>query len=487
MAPSSSSSPSKSPVPSLHPSLHFTPIPECEEEDDFHEERYKNRATTTPSSDGGSSATPNHHRRNNNYQHTRTPLHHSGNRKRHDDDEYGGSSVSCNKCRPHHSHRDKFSVVPLESHNNNNPSFISSPNLIIKSIFQSLTRRSPKPSSALPPRSSSSSSVSAAADASREEQWRLAVAELSHKLIQATKKKEDAVTEASRLKTSMSELEKKLNKLEIYCHNLKSGLDECSSKKQSVPVAFNDRIIQQFLVSVSESRTSIRALSRALASQLRTVGGKVYERLSLLLQPFDVRINSFAKNPKSLIFYLEAILSRAFFEDFEASGFQKNGSTRILNPIDRCESNYASFNVLMELTWDEVLSRGTRHFSEEFSRFCDRKMSDVVSMLCWNRAWPEPLLQAFFGASKSVWLVHLLANSVNPGLQIFRVEKDDRFDPIYMEETGGDRYKSVVRAMVQPGFYVYGSVVKCKVVCKHCGSDEEEDRMVKECNKTTRV
>lgn len=96
------------------------------------------------------------------------------------------------------------------------------------------------------------------------------------------------------------------------------------------------------------------------------------------------------------------------------------------------------------------------------------------------------LWQAFFGASKSVWLVHLLANSVNPGLQIFRVEKDDRFDPIYMEETGGERFKSLVRAMVQPGFYVYGSVVKCKVVCKQCGSDEEEleDRTVKECNKS---
>ncbi|CAN6810683.1 unnamed protein product [Brassica oleracea] len=129
----------------------------------------------------------------------------------------------------------------------------------------------------------------------------------------------------------------------------------------------------------------------------------------------------------------------------------------------------------MELTWDEVLSRGTNHFSEQFSRFCDRKNEcHVASMLCWNRAWPEPLLQASFGASKSVWLDHLLANSLNPGLQIFRVERDDRFDPVYKEETGGDRYKSVVRAMVQPGFYVYGSVVKCKVVCKHCGSDYEE-------------
>ncbi|CAN6884734.1 unnamed protein product [Brassica oleracea] len=154
----------------------------------------------------------------------------------------------------------QFSVVPLESHNNNNPSFISSPK--------------PSFAASLLPRSSSSSA--SVADASREEQWRLAVAELSHKLIQATKKKEDAVTEASRLKTSMTELEKKLNKLEIYCHNLKSGLDECSSnnKKQSVPVRFNDGIIQQFLVSVLESRSSIRALSRALASQTRSCLGE---------------------------------------------------------------------------------------------------------------------------------------------------------------------------------------------------------------------
>nr|VDD50313.1 unnamed protein product [Brassica oleracea] len=81
-------------------------IPECKD-DDFHEERQQNRAT--PSSDSGSSATPSrrHNRRSNeNYQHTLTPLHHNGSRKRHDsDDEYGGA-VSCNKCRPHHSHCD---------------------------------------------------------------------------------------------------------------------------------------------------------------------------------------------------------------------------------------------------------------------------------------------------------------------------------------------------------------------------------------------
>ncbi|KAK9276503.1 hypothetical protein L1049_006037 [Liquidambar formosana] len=98
-------------------------------------------------------------------------------------------------------------------------------------------------------------------------------------------------------------------------------------------------------------------------------------------------------------------------------------------------------------------------------------MSEIVAMLGWNRAWSEPLLQAFFGASKCVWLVHLLANSVHPSLPIFRVDKGVRFDSIYMEDMGGDRARklvpAVVRIMVAPGFYVYGNVVKCKVLCRY--------------------
>ncbi|KAG5400432.1 hypothetical protein IGI04_015039 [Brassica rapa subsp. trilocularis] len=236
----------------------------------------------------------------------------------------------------------QFSVVSLESHNNNNPYFISSPNIIIKSIFQSektqtLFRRFP------------SAAVFLLLRLRRRGFQRRAVAQ------------------------QQQETE-----------------HPCSVQRWDHPA------VPRLGVGISLFDQSPEQSSRVADSQLRTVGGKVYERLSLLLQPFDVKINSFAKNPKSLISYLEAILSRAFFENFELLSFQvsENGSTRILNPSDRCESNYASFNVLMELTWDEVLSRGTKHFSEKFSRFCDRKNEcHVTSMLCWNRAWPEPLLQ----------------------------------------------------------------------------------------------
>ncbi|GLU05656.1 hypothetical protein SLE2022_227440 [Rubroshorea leprosula] len=451
MAPSFSSSSSfKSPPPPPHHFPRFTPIQECEREELEVETPSVKRVTT---------------------KHIPTPLHDRSNiasaRKHHESCDEG--SVSCYHCRPHA--REKISVVPLDNNgvNKHHTSSMASPNIIFKSFFQSLIRRSPK---------------STGKSSGTEEQWKIAVSELSHKLIQATRKRDEAVLEASRLKYSMAELEKKLNKLEVYCHNLKSGLDECSGNSpykmgkghnfyqvnNREGGVFNEKVIEQFLASVSEATSSIRVLSRSLTIQLRHMGGKVYERISVLLQPYDIKV-SHSKNPKALLFYLEALLNKAFFEDFESSGFQKNSVNQILNPIDCCEANYGSFNDLQGLTWEEVLNKGTRHFNEEFSRFCDRKMSDIVAMLGWTRAWPEPLLQAFFGASKSLWLLHLLANSVHPGLPIFRLDKGVKFNPVYMEDIGGERAKklnpSTVRIMVTPGFYVYNNVVKCKVLCRY--------------------
>ncbi|CAI9760275.1 unnamed protein product [Fraxinus pennsylvanica] len=462
MANSSSSSSS---IPSLSPHHppHFTPIEEGNEDEEFSQGRSSFRATT-PSE----------------YRHHPTPLHqHSSENRgkgssktRPDGDETAG--VLCNKCRPNN--REKFSVVPLENNGVHKLS-MSSPNRLFKSILASFGKKSPK------------SSDGGSSTVSMEEQWKIAVAELSNKLIKATKKRDEAILEASKLKYSMAELEKKLNKLEIYCHSLKSGLEVCSSTSNASPyqnpkicssshlnlecikVGDQEKVIEHFLVSVSEARSSIRILSRSLTVQLKQMGGKVFDRIASLLQPYDIKI-SLSRNPRSLLtFYLEALVNRAFFEDFESIGFQKSSPNQILNPINRCEANFAMFNALQGLTWDEVLNKGTRHFSEDFSKFCDRKMSEIVAMLGWNRAWSEPLLQAFFGASKSVWLVHLLANSVHPNLPIFRVDKAVRFDSVYMDDMSGDKAKklvpTMVRIMVTPGFYVYNNVVKCKVLCRY--------------------
>ncbi|KAI5382692.1 IRK-interacting protein [Lathyrus oleraceus] len=482
---SSISSPSSSKSPPLISSRHspqFTPIQEEHEFDEYSNENRSQSRRTTPTN----STTPNHNH-NHNHHHHLHHIHHpptpivnkntkNHKKKRSETDQEDGS-VSCNKCRPHS--RDKIFILPYDQTNSGNRSYsslLASPNGIFKSIVSKLTRKSPM-------------SATTNNSNNNEEQWKMAVSELSHKLVQATRKRDEALQEASRLMNSMSELEKKLNKLEIYCHGLKSGLEECNinSNNTNSTVAnssvsqkniyhhhvlqdTDNNVVQHFLVSVSEARSSVRLLSRSLTMQLRHTGNKVYEKVSSLLQPYDIKI-SFSKNPRSLLFYLEALLNKTFFEDFESIAFQKNGCNRILNPMERCESSYTSFNMIHGLTWDEVLSKGTRHFSEDFSRFCDRKMSEIVAMLGWNRAWSEPLLQAFFVASKSVWMVHLLANSVHPSLTIFRVDKGVNYDSVYMEDMGGDKSSrlvpNMVRIMVAPGFYVYGSAVKCKVLCRY--------------------
>ncbi|KAL8150465.1 hypothetical protein V2J09_020273 [Rumex salicifolius] len=428
---SSCSSSSNSPHILFHRSNHFIPVT-IEEGNESNEEESSERCRI------GSLTPPSYHNRTPIYHHKSSPGTTIGaiigaRLSEKSRPEKVSVTVTFNKCRPNT--RDKMAsyVVP-------------SPNRIFKSIVDGLARMSPKPSF------ETSSTCSPAVEA-KENQWKMAAEELSRKLAEATRKRDEAIVEASELKYSMAELEKKLNKLEIYCHSIRSGF-EVVNRHGLTPFSQlssdgNDRIINEFLISVAGARTAVRSLSRALTVQIRQMGAKVFERISSL--------------------YLEALLNSSLFEGFELTGFTESSSNRILNPLDRCEAQYAAFSSLQGLTWEEVLSKGTKHFSEDFSRFCDRKMGQIVGSLGLGLAWPESLLQAFFDASKSVWLVHLLANSVHPGLAVFRVEKGSVFDSVYMEDMGEDRaarslVPTVIRIMVAPGFYVYDSVIKCKIL-----------------------
>ncbi|CAA6673597.1 unnamed protein product [Spirodela intermedia] len=89
---------------------------------------------------------------------------------------------------------------------------------ILKSVFSSFTWGSPH--------FSSCSAASSYASSAREEEWKLAATQLSYKLLQAIRKRDEAISEASRLKLSVSELEKKLTRLENYSHDLKSTLEQ---------------------------------------------------------------------------------------------------------------------------------------------------------------------------------------------------------------------------------------------------------------------
>lgn len=215
----------------------------------------------------------------------------------------------------------------------------------------------------------------------------------------------------------------------------------------------------------------IRVLSRLLGSQLPRMGLSVHEAIFAFLRSYGMEISLGTTNPKNMVLYLESLLNHSFFENFETVGFGKDAATStILNPTERCRANFDIFKALKGMTWQEVGDKGAKHFSERFGQFYDRKMNEIRQMLKWRSAWSEQLLEGFFCASKSVWLVHLLANSVHPGISIFRVAEGAGFDPVYMEQaTSSGRNARVrtakVQVMVAPGFYVHNNMVKCKVLC----------------------
>ncbi|KAK2425056.1 protein GRAVITROPIC IN THE LIGHT [Trifolium repens] len=307
---------------------------------------------------------------------------------------------------------------------------------------------------------------------------------LKRELMEAHESRDSAILEVSEMRSSFGELKQKLEYLEGYCEELKKALKQAMQAKESplcdeklgngenlmmpMPVS-EDVMVEGFLQIVSESRLSVKHFCKILISQIDENDQTLIENLNLLLQPYKLSLNS--KYSKAVLYHFEAFINNSLYQDFENSVFQKNGSAKFLDPRQDRRAQFSSYVALRNLSWNEVLKKGTKYYSEEFSKFCDQKMSCIITTLNWLRPWPEPLLQAFFVAAKCVWLLHLLAFSFTPTLGILRVEENRSFDGYYMEDLLTDRQRSQgpskVKIMVMPGFYVQDKVLRCKVICGH--------------------
>lgn len=311
---------------------------------------------------------------------------------------------------------------------------------------------------------------------------------LKRELMEANEKRDTALTEVSEMRSSLGELKQKLEYLENYCEELKKALRQTVQAKDTqvaeklgrgksidetaasnvMPVT-EEVVVEGFLQIVSEARLSVKHFCKTLIGQIEETDDTLMENLNLLLQPYKLSLTS--RYSKAVLYHLEAFINQSLYQDFENCVFQKNGSPKLLDPRQDRQMQFSSFVALRNLSWNEVLRKGTKYYSEEFSKFCDQKMSCIISTLNWTRPWPEQLLQAFFVAAKCIWLLHLLAFSFNPPLGILRVEENRSFDPHYMEDMFMDRQRSFgpsrVKIMVMPGFYVQDRVLRCKVLCRY--------------------
>lgn len=315
----------------------------------------------------------------------------------------------------------------------------------------------------------------------------LSIETLKRELVEANENRDSALMEVAEMKSSLGELKQKLEYLESYCEDLKKALRQAKEPRvneklvnfpgrgrlvdgnvDSMPVS-DEVMIEGFLQIVSEARLSVKQFCKTLVGQIEESDHTLMENLNTLLQPYKLSLTS--KYSKAVFYHLEAIINQSLYQDFENCVFQKNGSPKHLDPQQDRQAQFSSFVALRNLSWNEVLRKGTKYYSEEFSKFCDQKMSCIITTLNWTRPWPEQLLQAFFVAAKCIWLLHLLAFSFNPSLGILRVDENRCFDPHYMEDMFIDRQKSNgpsrVKIMVMPGFYVQDRVLRCKVLCRY--------------------
>ncbi|XP_039065672.1 IRK-interacting protein-like [Hibiscus syriacus] len=319
----------------------------------------------------------------------------------------------------------------------------------------------------------------------------LSIETLKKDLIEAHANRDAALMEVAEMRSSLGELKQKLEHLETYCEDLRKALRQATQKndsqlneklgdcprkgkaidvnEQSLMPVSEEVMSEGFLQVLSEARLSVKQFCKILIGEIEETDNALTENLNSLLRPYKLSMNS--KYSKAVSYHLEAIINLSLYQDFENCVFQKNGSQKLLDPQQDRQAQFSSFVALRNLSWNEVLRKGTKYYSEEFSKFCDQKMSLIISMLNWTKPWPEHLLQAFFVAAKCTWLLHLLAFSFHPPLGILRVEDNTTFDPHYMEDMFMERQRSHgqnrVKIMVMPGFYVKGRVLKCKVLCRY--------------------
>ncbi|XP_059278473.1 IRK-interacting protein-like [Lycium ferocissimum] len=404
------------------------------------------------------------------------------------------SISSCNKCKPaiisteadgvgntSKSGKNSNVIVPLtDSHVSVQSQPKSKGGMSLSWLFPKLKKKNKVEKS--PNRTDQSDEVS---QIFKDRVGTVSIEMLKKELVEANESRDAAVMEVSEMKSSLGELNQKLESLETYCEELKKALRQAIQTKES-PVSSNLRnfpkngenvilvsdevMLEGFLQIVSESRLSVKQFCKILIRQIEETDNLLTDNLNLLLQPYKLSLDS--KYSKAVLYHIESIINLSLFQDFENCVFQKNGSPKHLDPQQDRVAQFSSFVALRNLSWNEVLRKGTKYHSEDFSKFCDQKMSCIITLLNWTRPWPEQLLQAFFAAAKCIWLLHLLAFSFNPSLGILRVEENRTFDVHYMEDVFTDKQRSQgsssrVKVMVMPGFYVHDRVIRCKVICRY--------------------
>ncbi|XP_023514504.1 uncharacterized protein LOC111778761 isoform X2 [Cucurbita pepo subsp. pepo] len=145
-------------------------------------------------------------------------------------------------------------------------------------------------------------------------------------------------------------------------------------------------------------------------------------------------------------------------------------SVRVFDSIlhDACRATYNFTKVLMELmkkaSWDMDLAANSVHREIGYAKKAHNRKEDILKS--WRSV--SVFYKSFIKMASSVWMLHKLAFSFDPIVEVFQVERGAEFSMVYMEDVTR-RYippfksRAKVGFTVVPGFKIGRTVIQSQV------------------------
>ncbi|XP_071723076.1 protein GRAVITROPIC IN THE LIGHT 1-like [Rutidosis leptorrhynchoides] len=295
---------------------------------------------------------------------------------------------------------------------------------------------------------------------------------------------------------AIKELKRMLKSRDIELHTLKQKLSTSSKKgrsqysrkkvtcihaQESIAMAPASELFEATMSQVKESLKSFTSLLLSLmrsahwdiAAAIRSI--EVAANATTPIQLFDDYVGIHHAK-----YALESYISRKIFQGFGHETFYMDGSlSSLLNPDQYRRDCFTQYRDMKAMDPNELLGiLPTCHFA----KFCSNKYLSIVhpkmeESLFGNLEMRNQVMVGnhpktqFYGnylqLAKSIWLLHLLAFSLDPAPSQFEASRGAEFHPHFMESvvklSGGPAYQ-VVGFPVIPGFKLGNeSIIKATV------------------------
>ncbi|XP_059626536.1 protein GRAVITROPIC IN THE LIGHT 1 [Cornus florida] len=241
-----------------------------------------------------------------------------------------------------------------------------------------------------------------------------------------------------------------------------------------------------FEATVSQVKEASKSFTALLLSLMRSahwdIGAAVRSIEAAIANTTTVTIDSSAAGTNHAKYALESYVNRKIFQGFDHETFYMDGSLSSLIDPDQyrrnCFTQYRDMKAMDPIELLGILP------TCDFGKFCSKKYLSIVhpkmeeslfgdleqrrQVLAGNHPRSQ-FYGEFLGLAKAVWLLHLLAFSLDPPPSHFEASKGAEFHPQYMESVvrfSGGRLTvgQMVGFPVSPGFKLAnGSVIKARV------------------------